>query len=68
MGAVFLEISVSEKPGRSDWRSNRGLSREVIASLVGGDWLRHGHNVLLTGATGCGKTWLACALGVSARP
>jgi DNA replication protein DnaC len=46
-----------------DWRTSRGLNREVITSLAGGDWLRHGHNVLLTGATGCGKTWLACALG-----
>lgn len=30
-----------------DWRGSRGLSREVITSLAGGDWLRHGHNVLL---------------------
>jgi DNA replication protein DnaC len=35
-------------------------------ALAGGDWLRHGHHMLLTGATVCGKTWLACALGQQA--
>lgn len=45
-----------------DWRASRGLDRNLVASLAGGDWLRHGHNVLMTGATGVGKTWLACAL------
>ena len=49
-----------------DWRGSRGLSRELMATLAGGDWLRNAHNVLLTGATGCGKTWLACALGQQA--
>lgn len=49
-----------------NWTSTRGLSREVIGALANGDWLRHGHNVLVTGATGCGKTWLACALGQQA--
>ena len=46
-----------------DWRASRGLDRSLITALAGCDWLRHGHNVLLTGATGVGKTWLACALG-----
>lgn len=49
-----------------DWRSSRGLDRSLIASLAGGDWLRHGHNVLMTGPTGVGKTWLACALAQQA--
>ena len=49
-----------------DWRSSRGLDRTLISSLAGGDWLRHGYNVLITGATGVGKTWLACALAQQA--
>jgi len=49
-----------------DWRGSRGLDRGLITQLAGGDWLRHGHNVLITGATGVGKTWLACALAQQA--
>ena len=49
-----------------DWRASRGLDRPLITALAGGDWLRHGHNVLITGATGVGKTWLACALAQQA--
>ena len=49
-----------------DWRGSRGLDRPLITALAGGDWLRHGHNVLITGATGVGKTWLACALAQQA--
>ena len=49
-----------------DWRGSRGLDRILITALAGGDWLRHGHNVLITGATGVGKTWLACALAQQA--
>jgi DNA replication protein DnaC len=49
-----------------DWRGSRGLDRNLVTALAGGDWLRHGHNVLITGATGVGKTWLACALAQQA--
>lgn len=49
-----------------DWRSSRGLDRTLISALAGGEWLRNGHNVLITGATGVGKTWLACALSQQA--
>jgi len=45
-----------------DWRASRNLNRGLITELTSCDWLRRGHNVLITGATGLGKTWLACAL------
>ncbi|MBC7480446.1 MAG: ATP-binding protein [Rhizobacter sp.] len=45
-----------------NWRASRSLDRALVATLAGGDWLRHARNLLITGATGCGKTWLACAL------
>lgn len=49
-----------------DWRASRGLDRGLITQLAGCDWLRHAHNVLISGATGVGKTWLACALAQQA--
>jgi DNA replication protein DnaC len=45
-----------------DWRASRTLDRSLVAALAGGDWIRNGQNLLITGSTGCGKTWLACAL------
>jgi DNA replication protein DnaC len=45
-----------------DWRASRSLDRSLVTALAGGDWIRHTQNLLITGATGCGKTWLACAL------
>jgi DNA replication protein DnaC len=57
-----------------DFRSPRGLDRSVLLRLSSADWVRHHQVVLITGATGTGKTFLACALahaacrqGLSAR-
>ena len=46
-----------------DWRAPRGIDRAVFARLVVGDWIDHNENLLVTGATGLGKSWIACALG-----
>jgi len=45
-----------------DTRPSRGIDRRTVMSLVLGDWVESGHSVLITGATGSGKSWLACAL------
>ncbi len=34
-----------------------------MAGLASGDWIQQSLNLCITGPTGCGKTWLACALG-----
>ena len=49
-----------------DLRTPRGIDRAVFARLVGGDWIDRNENLLITGATGLGKSWIACALGQKA--
>ncbi len=46
-----------------DYRAGRGLDKSRMATLGSGDWIRSQHNLLITGPTGGGKTWLACAFG-----
>lgn len=45
-----------------DCSAGRGLARTTLTQLATGDWIRNGLNLIIEGATGCGKTFLACAL------
>lgn len=44
-----------------NYKAARGLDKRQIASLATGEWIRRTQNLLVTGATGSGKTWIACA-------
>ncbi len=46
-----------------DCSAERNLSKEKLMLLADCAYLDRGENVLLTGATGCGKSYLGCALG-----
>jgi DNA replication protein DnaC len=46
-----------------DYRHPRGLDKSLMLALAGCEWVRQHQNVIITGPTGAGKSYLACALG-----
>jgi DNA replication protein DnaC len=46
-----------------EYQASRGFTKSQIRQLLEGHWLGYHQNLLLTGAAGCGKSYLACALG-----
>jgi len=46
-----------------DLRSGRGLDKSLLAALSTCSWIRSHNNLIITGPTGVGKSYLACALG-----
>jgi DNA replication protein DnaC len=49
-----------------DLSAKRGLKRGQVLQLAQSEWVSHHLNLLILGATGVGKTYLACALGRAA--
>lgn len=49
-----------------DLKARRGLDRTLVAKLIACDWIRERLNLIATGPTGTGKSYLACAVGQKA--
>lgn len=64
--AYYLKLAKLRLPAtveQIECSAARNLSNQQLAALTEGRYLQHGENILITGATGCGKSYLACALG-----
>jgi len=62
LARLRLQASVEDV----DFRVRRGLDKSVFLRLTACDWIRQSQVVLIVGATGTGKTYLSCALGLAA--
>jgi len=49
-----------------DYRQPRGLDKSLILDLSQCQWIKRHLNIMITGPTGVGKTWIACALAQKA--
>jgi len=49
-----------------DFKTSRGIEKPVLLNLASCNWIRNHQNLLISGPTGVGKTFLACALAQKA--
>ena len=59
----FAGLRQQATPEDVDHRAARGLDRALFQRLTTGEWIERHQDLLVTGPTGTGKTWLSCALG-----
>lgn len=64
--AYYIKLAKLRLPAtieQIECSASRNLTKQQLAALSEGRYLLQGENILITGATGCGKSFFACALG-----
>jgi DNA replication protein DnaC len=64
--AYYLKLAklrLAATPEQIECSPSRNLTKQQLATLLEGRYLQQGENIIITGSTGCGKSYLACALG-----
>jgi DNA replication protein DnaC len=59
----LAKLRINAIPEQISCSAARNFTKQQLATLLEGQYLQQGENILITGSTGCGKSYLACALG-----
>lgn len=62
----LAKLRYNATPEQVNCSPDRGISKEMISILSDGTFIEKSENLLITGSTGCGKSYLACAMGKNA--
>ena len=62
----LAKLRYQATPDQINCAPGRGISKEALVTLSDCTFIEKSENVLITGATGCGKSYLACAIGRNA--
>lgn len=59
----LAKLRYNATPEQVNCTAGRGITKDILTRLSDGTFIEKSENLLITGATGCGKSYLACAMG-----